>query len=49
METVFKTQLQYISSEMQVYLPLELSYHQLILKRLENGFPLYSKYEGPKS
>ena len=26
METVFKTQRQYISSEIQVYLPLEISY-----------------------
>ena len=29
METVFKTQLQYISWEIQVYLPLELSYHRV--------------------
>ena len=27
METVFKRQLQYISSEIQVYLQLELSYY----------------------
>ena len=46
-ETVFKTQLQYISLEIQVY-HNNVAITQLILKRLEHGLPVYSKYEGPK-